>query len=155
MHQQKLPSHLIFKFLLKIILFELDNIATRCGWDQPHFVWRFYKPKHILRSTLPLNIKEIYILVSLYPIFDTYQQFYNMWIWWICAINDHLVKILENFGLLSTGKLFNDIIWLFNSNCTVLGRHIVIDSTYVQAWSERATKLILMTNLLKIVIMLV
>ncbi|MHA2097398.1 MAG: transposase [Candidatus Kariarchaeaceae archaeon] len=140
---KKQPANTIFKTIPEKLSDQIQDFATKSGWDQPLKGRRHYKASTLMFAILLFYIKQMSSLDALVCHLE-----YNPIAFKSCGFEEGegvpsrstFSRFLRQIGPDPFEDLFYQLVGHLQAEGNVRGRHIAIDSTHVSAWSDRKSK---------------
>ncbi|MCH8905482.1 MAG: transposase [Candidatus Heimdallarchaeota archaeon] len=136
--RKKLPPYMIFDYLSKKVIAVITSIAEKSGWDQPPRGIRYYGAYSMMSAILYYYIAQLGSLDTLEG-----ELHHDLAVREACGFEDFtpskttLSLFMQRLGAGPVKELFDELVKLMQEEGLVTGRHLAIDSTHVNAWSDR------------------
>ncbi|OLS20893.1 MAG: hypothetical protein HeimC2_35470 [Candidatus Heimdallarchaeota archaeon LC_2] len=141
--RNKLPANQIFKEIPEKLIERLSDIATKSGWDQPLRGRRHYSASAMIMAIIIFYVKQMSSLEALVCHLKYTSNAMDA-----CGFGTDegvpsrstFSRFMHYIGPDPFEQFFYELVDYLQAQGKVRGRHLAIDSTHVDAWSDRKSK---------------
>jgi len=137
----KQPAYHVFRYLPKRVIAAIAAIAKKNGWDEPKCGKRFYRATTMIKAIFVYYLKQLRSLDHLAMHLKEFGDVRRALIFGRHSPSKSTFsRFMKHLGSQPLEELFHELVKILQEQGFLKGSHLAIDSTHVQAWSQRKSE---------------